>query len=475
MATTLDRLLSAVAAGQGPQVVLVTGELGLAEPAAARMAAAWAERTGSPPEVIERLRQPPSLVPLLTDLRTFSLFASAKIRIAVNTAAFADKDAVAELLAEAAAVLPVAPDKSLSAREREGAVALLQALRLFDLDPYAGTPDQVLGRLPDEAFAAGKGKGKKATADPRAPLAELLEAARREGLQGFQGSDLAELSDLLHGGLPDGHVLIFAERSAAPGHPLVRLLAERGAVLALGQVESERGEFQGLEPLAAELERETGVGITRDALAALARRTLRQADRRGGKGGIDPSSSARMAGEYRKLATLASAGKIDKALVEQSVEDRGEEDVWQLLDAIAAGKGGEALTRLHRMLSSADDALAERLSFFSLLAGYCRQLTAISGIMKLLKVAPGEENYGRFKNRQAVALQGELPSGKNPIAGLHPFRLHRSYLAASRLPERMLARLPSDVLETELALKGESAEADTALACFVAKLATAAR
>lgn len=472
MAAPLDRLLAAVTAGQAPQILLVTGELVLAEPAAERLAAAWAERTGSPPDVIERLRQPPSLLPLLTDLRTFSLFASAKVRIAVNTAAFADKDAAAELLAEAAGVLPVPPDKSLSPREREGAVALLQALRLFDIDPYEGTAAQALDRLPDEAFAGGKGKGKKA-ADPRAPLAELLEAARREGLQGLQGSDLAELSDLLHGGLPEGHALVFAERRAAPGHPLVRLLAERGAVLALGQVESERGgEFQGLDLLASELERQTGVGIARDALALLARRTLRQADRRGGKGEIDPSSSARLAGEYRKLATLASSGRIDKALVEQSVEDRGEEDVWQLMDAIAAGKGGEALTRLHRMMAGADDPLAERLSFFSLLAGYCRQMTAISGIMKLKKVAPGEENYGRFKARQAVALQGELPTGKNPIAGLHPFRLHRAYLAVSRLPERRLARLPSDVLETELALKGESAEADTALAAFVAKLAT---
>lgn len=61
--------------------------------------------------------------------------------------------------------------------------------------------------------------------------------------------------------------------------------------------------------------------------------------------------------------------------------------------------------------------------------------------------------------------------GKNPIASLHPFCLHRVYLAASRLPEAMLNRLPADVLETEMALKGESAEADTALAGLVARLA----
>ena len=63
--------------------------------------------------------------------------------------------------------------------------------------------------------------------------------------------------------------------------------------------------------------------------------------------------------------------------------------------------------------------------------------------------------------------------GKNPLAGLHPFRLHRAYLAASRLPEPLLAKLPSDLLETEFQLKGESGEADVALARLVARLSQA--
>jgi hypothetical protein len=470
MAASLERLLEQVAAGNAPQALLVSGEMMLAEPAAARLAAAWSEALGLAPEAVARHRRPPSLAPLLQDLRTFSLFAAGKVVVAVDTAAFADKDAAGPLLGEAAAVLPVSADGSLSPREREGAIALLQALRLYDLDPYAGSAEAAVGRLPDEAFGGGKGKAKKGGGgDLKAQLAGLLEAARREELQGLQGSDLAELADLLHGGLPPGHVLIFAERSAAPSHPLVRLLAERGAAIDLGQLESDRGAFQGLEPLVAELERQTGAGIARDALNALAQRTLRQAGR--GGAGIDPTSSGRFAAEYRKLANLANGGRIDKALVERAVEDRGQEDVWQLLDAVSAGKGGEALSRLHRLLAGADDMMAERLSFFSLLAGYCRQLTAIRGLMKLNKVPGGEESYPRFKSRWAPALQGEMPIGKNPVAGLHPFRLHRVYLAASRFPEGMLARLPADVLDTELALKGESDGADTALARLVARLA----
>ena len=240
------------------------------------------------------------------------------------------------------------------------------------------------------------------------------------------------------------------------------------------------GTWQGLDPLAKELERQTGVAITTDALAELARRTLRQeSDRQGrGTGGVEADSTARLAGEYRKLANLLGAeGKIDRKLVEQTVEDRGEEDVWQLLDAIAAGRGGEALDRLHRLISTAEDSLAARLSFFSLFASFCRQLVAVRGMMKVARVSANEANYGRFKNSpDAPALQSEIPTGgKNPLAGLHPFRLHRAYLAACRLPEPFLARLPSDLLETELQIKGESGEPDVALARLVTRLSQAGR
>jgi DNA polymerase III delta subunit len=196
---------------------------------------------------------------------------------------------------------------------------------------------------------------------------------------------------------------------------------------------------------------------------------------------VDSDSTARLAGEYRKLANLVegtaeSTGKIDRRLVEQTVEDRGEEDVWQLLDAIAAGRGGEALDRLHRLIGSAEDALAARLTFFSLLSSFCRQLVAIRGMMRVARVPAGEPNYARFKSQHAPALQGEISiGGKNPLAGLHPFRLHRAYLAASRLPEPFLATLPSDLLDTELQIKGESGEADVALARLVARLSQGAR
>ncbi|HEX9943379.1 MAG TPA: hypothetical protein VGG03_15275 [Thermoanaerobaculia bacterium] len=486
MADSVETFLSRLTrGGQPPQVCLVQGDLVLAEPAARRIAEVLARAAGLAPSAVEVHRRPVSLSPLLQDLRTFSLFATGKALLAVGSAVFADRSAAGELIDDAAEVVPLAVgDRPLAARERQAASRLLQALHLFDLDPRAGAPERVLTDLPAWVLEGGKarrsggrGRGKKQVEELRAALAGLLEAARREDLEGTAEGDLSELAEVIRGGLPPGHFLVLAESAVAADHPLLGLLAERGAVLAVGRVESDRGSWQGLELLASELERQTGVGIAPDAATELARRTLRQeSDNRGrGTGGVDADSTARFAGEYRKLANLAE-GRIDRKLVEQAVEDRGEEDVWQLLDAIAAGRGGEALDRLHRLLTAAEDPLAARLTFFSLLASFCRQLVAVRGMMRVARVPAGEASYARFKSSHAPALQAEIPTGgKNPLAGLHPFRLHRAYLAACRLPEPLLARLPAELLDTELQLKGESGEADVALARLVARLSQAGR
>jgi DNA polymerase III delta subunit len=469
-----EGLPASLARGERPAVVLVHGDLVLAEAAALRVA----ELLAGPGVTVEVHRRPAHLADLLQDLRTFSLFSPAKVILAVDSATLADRTVAADLIDEAAEALPLGDAGNLSASGRQGAARLLQALALFELDAAAGNPEEVLGGLPAWALEGGssrrgrggRGRGRKLVEELRTGLAELLASARREGLETAGRGDIASLAEFLRGGAPPGHALVLAERLVAADHPIVKQLTAAGAVLAVGEVTSERGAWEGLEQLAATLERETGVGIRGDALAELGRRTLRaSADRRPGGGGLAESdSSARVAG-------LAEQGPIDRALVELAVEDRGDEDVWQLLDAIAVGRGGEALDRLHRLLAGADDLVATRLSCFALLAGFCRQLTAIRGLLRLQGVPPGEANYQRFKTQLAPRLQAEIAGGKNPLAGLHPFRLHRAYLAASRMPERLLAELPGEVLSTELQLKGMSGEPDAALARFVAQLSSAAR
>jgi len=477
MAKAVDKILEEIRAGRPGAVYLVYGDLVLARPQAARIAEALAALTGG--SVVER-RRPTGLGAIFADLRTYSLFSGSKVILVVDAAIFADRKAAADLVDQAEEGLPV-PDAvgELPTAVREAASRLLQALRLFEIVPRETGAAQALEALPDWAFEGGvkrKKRGKRArSAKARKKLREellpLLEAALGAGLEGFAESDLAELGEIVENGLPEGHALVLAEQSADPGHPVVASLDRRGAAVELAHVEAAKGgRWQGLGDLVKQLEKDTGAGIAPNALDELARRTLRQ-----GSDWKDPSadsgSTARFAAEYRKLAAMAGGGAIDRALVERTVQDRGEEDVWKILDALGGGREREALDRYRRYVAAADDATSARLSFFNLLAGFCRQLTAISGMMKIARVQPGERNYQRFKSRLAPALQGELPTGeKSPLAGLHPYRLHRAYLAASGIPESELARMPWRILETEMRLKGESSDPDAALTQLMARV-----
>ncbi|MEM6457154.1 MAG: hypothetical protein AAF772_18845, partial [Acidobacteriota bacterium] len=481
-ATTIDRLIATIADDPQP-VYLVSGDLVVAQPLATRIANALVEHVNGGDDAIRRHARPATLGPLLADLRTFSLFGGPKIILATDTARLADPRAAAELIDQTAALLDKHPlrddrgnaDAALPRGTREAASRLLQALHVFGVRdrPLAPAAD-VLAALPDWALQGGPSLRKKSPRGRPAKqrqalltqLEALLDAARAADLVGFAEDDLADLGVLVRDGLPSGHALVLAERSVADGHPLVQALDERGVHLRVGRVGATKdGDWTGLDSLVDQLATDTGAGIEPGAVRELARRTLRQ---RGSwkEKTVDPDTTARFAAEYRKLAALVGdGGTIRRDQVIEAVGDKGDEDVWKILDALGAGRGGEAVQRYQRLVQTADEPMAARLSFFSLLANYGRQLTAIVGLRTLFNDRTTERNYSRFKNGLAPKLTGPLPGGAtNPIAGLHPYRLHRAYLAATRLPADRVARLPARLLDAEIGVRGGSSDPDAAIA-----------
>ncbi len=463
----------------GEPCYLITGDRVVAEPAALRLGEALGRKFDCQPSVHKR---PAQLLPLLDDLRTFSLFEPAKIVVAIETSVVADLGAAASLIDQAIEVVPVeAVAGELTGRERDAAIRLMQAIRLLQLDPYQGSPEQILAEIPDWAFQGersltrtgrGRARTKKQIAKLKEETATLLEAARAAGLRGRAEGAAEAVAEIVRNGLPEGHTLVLAESSVVDKHPLLAALRARRALVAVGQVAAGKRGWEGLETLIEELERETGAGIERPALDELARRTLRRQSDRGRSAAVDADSTARFAAEYRKLAEVASGSPISLAIVQDSVADRGEEDVWKILDDIGRGRPGAANSKLRRHLATADDPVSMRLSFFSLLATYCRHLSAIDGALARTRLPRGESNFNKFKARIAPKLQEPLPSGaKSPLTGLHPFRLHKAYLAASRLPSERLAGLPGRVLETEMRLKGESRSPEAALELLVTEVA----
>lgn len=455
------------------------GDRVVAEPAAVRLAQAIAARGEHEVEVV---RRPPDLARLLGGLRTLSLFGTGRTVVVVESAVLADRTGAADLVDEAAEQPLPEPGSDLSTDERRAASCVLQALRLFGVDPGGGSARQAVEALPSWALEGGRAfrgrrnnraRGKRQVEEVAERLVGWLEAARQVGLEGYAEGDAAELAELAGGRFPEGHTLILAESSLALDHPVARRAEERGALLELGRVEAKRGGgWEGLEALVGALEEETGMGIHRDARDELARRTLQTGSGRDAAAKAD--STERFAAEYRKLATLAEGDAIDRRMVEEGVEDRGDEDLWALLDDVGEGHAARALERVGRLVAAADDPIAARLMLFARLADFARNLTAVAGMARAAGVPRGVSRYDTFKTRWADRLKEARPYGApSPLTRLHPYRLHRAYLAASRLPSERLERLPARILEAELALKGGSREPETVLAELVAELATA--
>ena len=475
-------MLEAVRSGRVEPLYLVRGDRVAAEPAAVRLGRALAESGEHEVEVVKR---PAGLRDVLGSLRTLSLFGSGRTVVVVESAVLADKASAADLLDEAAQVEVEPGDGDLTTEERRAAGLLLQALRLFGQDPEAGAPAETLGSLPAWALQGGKRfrarrqnrpRGKKQVAEMAASLERLLAAAREAGLRGFAEGDLAELGELSRGGFPDGHRIVLAESVVDKDHPLVRDLAERGALIDLGRVSqvtrgANRGNWEGLGPIIETLAADTGVGIEGAALDELVRRTLQTG--RGWNAEVKADSTERLAAEYRKLATMADGDRITRELVLEGVEDRGDQDFFGLLDAIGSGDASDATARLTRILAAADDPMATRLQLFTTLADFARLLTAVAGMARAAGVPRGVSSFDTFRNRWEQKLKQSRPYGAaSPIdTKLHAYRLFKAYSAASRMSNERLGTLPVRTLETETLLKGGSRQPDTVLAAFVAELA----
>lgn len=455
-----DRLLTAEASSQ---LHLVVGNLTLAEPKARDLAQRLA---GEDEYTIARHRE--SLAGVLDDLETYSLFGEAKVVVAIDTALLADKGAAAALV-DAALDDPVSdPGDELNRRQRWCATRLLTVLKLFGAEPYDGSPGAVVDRLPEPALKGASGRlGAARVAERREQLARLLEAAREQDISAASEAVGERLIDALESGFPERHHLILVESLVAPDHPLVERLRERNALVAVGDISAERGGgWAGVDRLAQTLAEETGVDAESDAIRELAERTLKRKPR-DRSGVVDDSSAERFAAEYRKLATLAE-GRIGLADVERNVTDRGDQDVFQILDAVGEGDVGAALHRFARYQDAASDPIAARLSFFSQLATFCRHLVWIDARLSETGLERGVSHYPQFKQRLASKLGAA--GGVGELSGLHPFRLHKAYLAASRLRPGLAASLPASLLTAEQRVKGDSRSPDLAVEALLAEV-----
>ena len=167
------------------------------------------------------------------------------------------------------------------------------------------------------------------------------------------------------------------------------------------------------------------------------------------------------------------AGRIDRAAVEESVVDRGEQDVWDVFNAMEGGKPGAALAAFRRYLDSAADEQGERFRFLSLLAGRCQQLAAIHGLA-MAHSLPEAGNYNGFKARVLPKLMAAWPGAVRKPGPWPLFHMYKAAMAR-RSPEAVsaMSELPWKVLEAEIRLRGGSGEGTAALEALVLAVAGA--
>jgi len=461
-----DHFLTPPDSGQtesASQVHLIVGNLTLAEPKARQLAETLAK---GDPYTLARHKE--SLASVLDDLETFSLFGEAKVVIAFETALLADRSAASGLVDSALDDPVVDPTSPLTSRQRWCATRLYSVLNLFAIDPFAGSASELIADLPDEILKGASGRlGAARVAERREQLTRLLQAAREQEVAAHAEAVVERLATAMELGFPPGHHLILIESTVDATHPLAVRLKDRGAAIGVGEVTAQRqGGWQGADRLAATLAEETGTKAEPAATKELAERTLKR-KARDRSGVVDAASAARFAAEYRKLATLVD-GDIAVADVRRVVTDRGDQDVFQIMDAVGAGRSGEALHKFSRYLDAATDPEAARLGFFAQLAEFCRHLAWIEARLAETGAQRGMTNYPQFKQRLAPVIAAE-----NDVDGLHkihPFRLHKAYLAASRLPSGCGAGLPEKVLVAERRIKGDSRSPNLAVDVLLADL-----
>jgi DNA polymerase-3 subunit delta len=147
--------------------------------------------------------------------------------------------------------------------------------------------------------------------------------------------------------------------------------------------------------------------------------------------------------ELAKLATtVGEGGRITTAVVEENVGGGRVRETWDMIDAAACGDAAEALVQLDRLISAGE----EPQGVLPQMAGVLRRFV-IAG--RLIEEA---ERAGRRPNFRAALAD----------AGVVHFKLAEAEGQLRQIGRQRIARLPRQLLDADLALKGSHSQRDAA-------------
>jgi DNA polymerase-3 subunit delta len=309
------------------------------------------------------------------------------------------------------------------------AVAALRAE--LDGGPNAGLNTSVFdGGEASVAEILGAAEAAPFLADARVVIARgLLSHLSRKGAGETGKKGLALLADSLPA-LPDWSRVIFVEHSKlADSHPIVKLAAAKNSGGALRRFDAPGDSTDWILKRAkgydAPIEREAA-----RALASVTQGDLRLADN-----------------ELYKLIAYAQGRKITVADVEHLTPYVADAVVFDMVDALAEGRGERAARLAHRLLNQQEDV-------FGLLAMITRQF-------RLLLLVRSHLDDGGARDEASVAK----------AVGAHPYVAKKLLGQSRHFDYDQLARIYAALQEYDVRIKTGEIQAELALDLLIAGLA----
>jgi DNA polymerase-3 subunit delta len=261
-------------------------------------------------------------------------------------------------------------------------------------------------------------------------LKEVALFCKEENLRAPEG-DVSPLTQRLHSGLPDGHVLVISASEADAKNPLVAWAKSQGRLIDLKV--SQRLKDLDLNAVAADFLAPFGKKLGRGVEAVLK-------DRIGGNLRLLQS-------ELEKLAAYADKDTIEKADVELLVGRARDEEFMELSDALQ--KRDLAMT-----LRYVDDALGSGghpLMLLGAVASIVRGLLESHERMRQLAPKGAPRSFDEFKSKifPRIEAEAEANGGRVP----HPYAAFIQMQAASRFQRGELREALRHCAEADLQLK----------------------
>ncbi|MDX1584791.1 MAG: hypothetical protein R3338_14425, partial [Thermoanaerobaculia bacterium] len=289
--------------------------------------------------------------------------------------------------------------------------------------------------------------------------AEILEAARLEGLSESRGEDDAGiLADMIQDGGAPGAVLLVKTGELPEEAPVLDKLERDGGLLRCDLTRESFPEAFG--QAVAEVSEDYEVHFEQGSIRLLEEKLGIRRVLEDKYSSEIPDLSLAVSEAIRLAAHAGKGGVVTREAVEFEIRSRAGGRRYEFASLFSEGKTLEALEKLRDLVAQGkreDPRLTSDLLYgrylFSL-AEEIRTLIAVHSFCRSSGLRPGRRmGFNQFKGELAGRMGTFFQERRITRKKLHPFVLYKKYEAAGRYSEKMLLRSLQRISEIEIERK----------------------